>query len=75
MKYIQTKALEWLEIYGIRIDKERDIFYNRLAAEIHENLGNREIAMVSYNILLEVDAINNSYYANRISMLWEGNEQ
>lgn len=69
------KALEWLEIYGSRIDREKDIYYNRLAAEINENLGNREVALVSYNILRGIDAINDSYYENRIDMLLGNNEQ
>ena len=63
------EALVWIEKYGERINKESDIYYNRLFADIKDKMGAAEEAINCYTHLGEIDPANGQYYTGRINIL------
>ena len=68
-----VEALKWVNLYGERINKDTDIYYNRLTADIKDKLGAADEAVGWYVHLSEIDPANGPYYTQRINILLDGN--
>ena len=67
-----VEALKWAEIYGNRVDKETDVYYNRLSADINARIGNSDAAVATFIKLIDIDGANSGYYSSRINGIYDG---